>query len=44
MNQDVIGNRKLFCKKASEVNKVNVENCSRIRDGNGRLILEEVEV
>ena len=44
MNQDVNGNRKLFWKGLSKVNGGKVENHSRIKDGNGRLALEEVEV
>ena len=44
MNQDVNGNRKLFCKEVSKVNGGKVENCNRIKDGNGRLTLEEAEV
>ena len=42
--QDVNGNRKLFCKEVSKVNGGKVENCNRIKDGNGRLTLEEAEV
>ena len=44
MNQDVNGNRKLFCKDVSKANGENMENCNRIKDENGRLALEEVEV
>ena len=44
MNQDVNGNRKLFWKEVSKVNEVKVECCSRVKDGNGRLALWEVEV
>ena len=41
MNQDVYGNRKLFWKEVGKVNGVKAESCSRIKDGNGRLALEE---
>ena len=44
MNQDVNGNRKLFWKEVSKVKRGKVEDCRRIKDGNGRLALEEVEV
>ena len=44
MNQDVNGNRKLFWKVVSKVSLGKVENSNRIKDGNGRLALEEVEV
>ena len=44
MNQDVNGNRKLFWKEVSMTNGGKVENSNRIKDGNGRLVLEEVEV
>ena len=37
MNQDVNGNRKLFCKEVSKVNRGKVENSNRIKDVNGRL-------
>ena len=43
MNKDVIGNTKLFWKEISNENGGKVENCSRIKDGNGRLVLEEIE-
>ena len=36
MNQDVNGNRKLFWKEMSNTKRGRVENCSRIKDGNGR--------
>ena len=39
MNQDVNGSKKLFWKEVSKV-----KSCSRIEDGNGRLVAEEVEV
>ena len=42
INQDVNGNRKLFWKE-SKANGEKVESCSRIKDGNGRLIQEEVQ-
>ena len=38
------GNRKLFWKEVSKANGGNVENCSKIKDENGVLALEEVEV
>ena len=44
MNQDVNGNRKLFWKEVSKVNGGKVENSNRIKDRNGRLVLEEAEV
>ena len=44
MNQDVGGNRKLFRKEVTKVNRRKVESCSRIKDGNGRLELGEDEV
>ena len=37
------GNRKLFWKDVSKENGGMIENCSRIKDGNGRLALEEVD-
>ena len=40
VNQDVNGKRKLFWKKVSKANGGKVENSNRIKDGNGRLILE----
>ena len=43
MNEDVNENRKLFWKEVSNANGGKVENCSRIKDRNGRLALEEVE-
>ena len=44
MNQDVNGNRKLLWKEMSKANGGKVENSKRIKDGNGRLVLEETEV
>ena len=38
------GNRKLFWKEVSKVNGGKVVNSNRIKDGNGRLVLEESEV
>ena len=32
-----------FVRRVSNVNGGKVENCSRIKDGNGRLALEQVE-
>ena len=40
MNQDMNGNRKLFCKRAIK----RMEEKWKIKDGNGRLVLEEIEV
>ena len=44
MNQDAHGKRKLFWKEVSKANGEKVENSNRIKDGNGRLVLEEVDV
>ena len=44
MNKDVNGNRKLFWKAVTNVEGGKVESCSRIKDGNGRLVLEDAEV
>ena len=44
MNQDVNGNKKLLWKELSKANGGKVESCSRIKDVDGRLALEEVEV
>ena len=44
MNQNVDANRKLFWRKVSEVKGGKVKSCSRIKDGNGTLALEEDEV
>ena len=44
MNQDVKGNWKLFWKNVSKANGGNVENSNRIKEGYGRLVLEEAEV
>ena len=44
MNQGVNGNRKLFWKEVSKANGEMVEDSNRIKDGNGRLVLEEAEV
>ena len=41
MSQYLSGNRKLFWK---EVSKVKGESCSKIKDENGRMTLEEGEV
>ena len=43
MNQDMNGNVKLFWKEGSKANGGKV-NSKRIKDGNGRLALEEDEV
>ena len=42
MNEDVIGNRKLFWKKMSKANGGKV-NSNRIKDGNRRLALKKAE-
>ena len=39
--QGVNGNRKLFWKEVSKANGGKVENWSRIKDGNGRLVFRE---
>ena len=44
MNQDENGNMKLFWKEVSKTNGVKVDSCSRIKDGNGRLVVEEAKV
>ena len=44
MNQHLNGNRKLFWKEVSKANGGKVENSNRIKDENGRLVLEETEV
>ena len=44
MNQDVNRNKKLFWKEMSKANGGKVENSKRIKDGSGRLALEEAEV
>ena len=44
MNQDLNRNRKLFWKELSKENGGNVGSCARIKDGNRKLALEEVEV
>ena len=44
MNEDNNGNRKLLWKEVSKANGGKVANYIRIKDGNGRLGLEEVEV
>ena len=43
MNEDVNRNRKLFWKKVSNVKGGKVESCSRIKNGNGRLVQGEDE-
>ena len=40
MNHDVIGNINLL-KEVGKVNAGKVENCSRIKDGNGKLAVAE---
>ena len=44
MNLDVDENRKEFCKAKNKVNRGDLESCSRIKDGNGRLAQGEDEV
>ena len=44
MKQDVNGNSKLFWKEVSKANERKVENYNRIKDGNGRLVLEAAEL
>ena len=44
MNKDVNGNRKLLRKEGSNVKGGKVESCSRIKDGNGKLMQGEDEV
>ena len=44
MSQDVDGNRKLFWTEVSKENGGKMESCNRIKDGNRRLALGEVEV
>ena len=44
MNEDVNRNRKLFCKDVSNAKGGNVNGCSRMKDGNGRLAQREDEV
>ena len=43
-NEDVNRNRKLFWKEVSNVKGGKVVSCSRIKDGNGRLVQGEDEV
>ena len=44
MNENVNGNRKLFWKEVSSAKAGKVENCSRIKDGNGKLAQGEEKV
>ena len=44
MNQNVGGNRKLFRKEVGKVNAEEVEDCSKIKDRNRRLVVGEDEV
>ena len=44
MNQDVNGNRKLFWKEVTMMNRGKMENSNKIKDGNGRLVLKEAEI
>ena len=43
MNEDVNGNKKLFW-KVRNAKGGKVESCSRIKDRNGKLVLQEGEV
>ena len=44
MNEDMNGNRKLFWREVSNAKGGKVESCSRVKDGNGRLVQGEDEV
>ena len=44
MNENVNGNRKSFWKEVSNAKGGNMESCSRIKDGNGRLAQGEGKV
>ena len=44
MNKNFKGNRKLFWKEVSNVNRGKVESCRGIKDGNKNLAMGEVEV
>ena len=44
MNQDVNESRKLFWKEVGKTNGEKMENCNKIKGGNRRFALEEVEV
>ena len=44
MNEDMNGNRKLFWKLVSNVKGGKVESCSKIKDGNGRVVEGENEM
>ena len=39
MIQDANGNKELLWKEVNKVNEVKVESWSRVKDGNGRLVL-----
>ena len=43
MNEDVTGSRKLFRKEVINAKEEKVDICSRIKDGNGRLVQGEEE-
>ena len=43
MNEDIDGNRKLFLKIMSRMNRGKLKSCSRIKDGNGSLALGQIE-
>ena len=44
MNENVNENRMLFCKDVSKANGGKVENSNGIKNGLGRLVLEDAEV
>ena len=44
MNQEVNRDRKLFWKEVNKASGGKVDNSNRIKDGSGRLMLEEAEV
>ena len=44
MKQNVNGNRELFWKEVSNAKGGEVESCSRIKDGNGKLAQGEGEI
>ena len=44
MNEDINGNKKLFWKEVSDAKGGKMENCSKIKDINGRLTHGEDEM